>query len=311
MPGFFNKSLTASKVKRSQYTGPLELIAQELATKGRGYSDIIKSFLPELEARPDRAYAAADAANFRPIQQQYLDIAKNPTQDELTKHYQDLERQQVNAGLAARGLVGQGVGEGLTAKNEQNLSADALARADTRRLSATSAADTIEGNLQGRDYAGRNQVLGNIENIGQTDLGYTAAPASVYQNLLGYDAQRYSQDANLEANAMSPFEQLLGTAVSLVGAYMGGSASMPASSRAAGPSAGGGGGGGMSGAGYGQAGGQVDLYGNPTQTGGYSLYDQSTGPAGSATGFKFDPSLYGLDAGGPSSRSGAYRFISG
>lgn len=304
--GMFKKQ--NSTVKRSRYAGDLENIAKELQTKGELYSPKIRAFLKELEARPDRAYAEADKAKFGPIQEEFLKTARNPIDDELTRFYDTQARRATEGRLAERGLIGQGIGEGIQQRQDVDLAMGNRATADARRLGATSAADTIEGNLQARDYAGRNAVLGGIKDIGATDLGYTKGPADIYNNLLGYDAQRYSQDANLEANAMSPFEQLLGTAVSLVGAYAGGSASMPRSSSAAGPS-----GGGMMGGGagsswdYGSRGGSGDF--NPSSRG-FDLYGNPGGEPGMA-----NYSLYGGDepGGGGSAlrRSGALRFLGG
>lgn len=304
MGNFWEKD-KGNKVSVSPYQNELEAMASDVRARGNEYATSLDPFRDELLARPDRAYAENFKSQYQPFEATYLDIARNPMDDALSKY----QTQEFERGLSDQqsryGLIGTPAGTASYAKAMQGFRMGQLANADTRRQGALSTAQTLNNAVMARDLGGRERTLANLTGLDNQALAFKGAAFAPYEALLKNDSARRAQESSQEQSQLAPYQRAIAAAASFYGA---GQASYGKGT----PTTDGGGGGSVPSYSL-STGGQTAGYGGGQ--GGYSLYgdtqvNSTPWGAPSSSGY----SLYGDSdpgSGGVMSRTGNLRFLGG
>src|SRR3990167_8859891 len=167
----------------------LSATRSRLQDLGLGRNKDLQPFLDELLARHDRGYAADYGKKFSPFVGQYLDIARSPEDDELTRH---MEQQYM-----------RGVG-------------------DERRAMALGQARSLSDLLREVDLGGRERTLGGIEDITRFQQANIGSTVGIDEQLLRNPlTQAAYQDWRDRRTAPTAAEAGINSGISAFGATYG------------------------------------------------------------------------------------------
>ena len=306
-------------IKKSPYEEALKDAANTQRATGQQYAEALKPFREMFETAARKEYLPEYRDRYTPFRETYLDIARDPVDDELTKFFRDEYERSVRGRLGDRGLIGQGRGEALESDAMERFFMDARDRADARRNYGMGGATNIDEMLRGIDLADvqRKQTgAQSLDWLGKAIQGQQGAGTPLYGNLYQTDSANKAWEAAAKEASLTPFDEILrnyNNVVSTVGntATVGGAVGEYAS--LIGALYGGGGGGGSKSQQQPQFGSQAA----PAWAGRYNLY------GGGGGGGVYDPASYRLApwgapmyddepaGGGVMNRTGQYRFLSG
>jgi len=200
----------------------LSATRSRLQDLGLGRNKDLQPFLDELLARPDRGYAADYGKKFSPFVGQYLDIARSPEDDELTRYMEQQYMRGVGDELGRYGLAGQGRGADLTNEALLRFRMNARAGADERRAMALGQARSLSDLLREVDLGGRERTLGGIEDITRFQQANIGSTVGIDEQLLRNPlTQAAYQDWRDRRTAPTAAEAGINSGISAFGATYG------------------------------------------------------------------------------------------
>lgn len=308
-------------IKKSPYEEALKDAANTQRATGQQYAELLKPYGAMFDQIARKEYATEYGDRYRPFRDTYLDIARDPVDDELTQFFREEYGRSVRDRLGDRGLLGQGSGEAQESDAMRRFFLDARDRADARRNYGMGGATNIDEMLRMIELgdAQRKQTgAQSLDWLGKAIQSQQGAGTPLYSGLYQTDSANKAWEAAAKEASLTPFDEILRN-VNNVTTTLNNQASLVGSIYGMGA------GGGMGGMGGGGGGGGKDLQlggqAAPAWGGGYNLWGQQPGAGGgqmtpwgapASSGGSYSLSAPADDDwGGAMARSGRYRFISG